>query len=456
MKSNRYLAALLVLVLITAQPALGTALDDYVAAPDANYSYTLVNTIKAAGYTAYVLNMTSQKWRSSTEVDRTLWQHWLTIIKPDRVAANVALLWITGGSNRRSAPDSPADELVTIALDTNTVVAELRMVPNQPLTFAAETNPRSEDEIIAYTFDKFLTTGDANWPALLPMVKSAVRAMDTVQSYLSSVTKAAVDIDRFVVSGASKRGWTTWLTAAVDSRVVAIVPVVIDLLNIDEQMRHHYNAYGFYSDAIHDYEEMKIFDRLDTPEGQALIKFVDPYEYRSRYTMPKYLINSTGDQFFLPDSAAFYFQHLTGDKYLRYIPNTDHSLAGSDAYASLLVFYKSVLADQPRPKFSWQLKDNSLIVKNISAKLIEVNLWQATNPKARDFRLQTIGRTWTSSPLRQQDTGVYIAKVPQPQKGWTAFFVELIFDSGGKVPYKFTTQIRVLPQRLPFAPNPGL
>ncbi len=450
MKSKNYLVALAVLVLITAQLAFATALDDYVAAPDASYRYSLANTVKGKGWTAYVLDMTSQSWRSKTEVDRTLWQHWLTIIKPDKAGGNKALLLITGGSNGGSAPTSPDMMLGMLAMSTNTVVAELRMVPNQPLKFPDGGRPRYEDAIIAYTLDKCINTGDETWPLLLPMVKSAVRAMDTIQSHLKSESEGKLNIKKFVVSGASKRGWTTWLTAAVDKRVIAIMPLVIDVLNMDESMKHHLSAYGFYSPVIQDYVKMNVFQRMDTPEGQALLKVVDPYEYRNRLTMPKYLMNSTGDQFFLPDSAQFYFHDLPGEKYLCYLPNTDHGL-NLGAFASLTVFYKSVLAGSARPKFTWEIKDSTVIVENIRGKLREVNLWRATNPKARDFRLETIGRVWKSSTLTEKAKGTYVAKVEEPKEGWTAFFVELIYDSGGEIPYKFTTQVYVVPQRLPFA-----
>jgi PhoPQ-activated pathogenicity-related protein len=449
MKSYKLLF-LFVLALAGAQITIATPLDDYVAAPDTSYKYTLVNTAKGLGYTAYILDMTSQSWRSSSEVDRTLWQHWLTIIKPDGVSANKALLWINGGRNGGSAPTSADSMLVGIALNTKSVVADLKMVPNEPLVFPDGGGPRSEDAIIAYTFNKYMATGDATWPLLLPMAKSAVRAMDTIHSYLLSETKGVLDVNQFVVAGASKRGWTTWLTAAADKRVIAIAPAVIDVLNMDDQMEHHYSAYGFYSSAIHDYEELKIFQRLDTPQGQALIKFIDPYEYRSRYTMPKFGVNSSGDQFFLPDSAQFYFKDLTGEKYLRYVPNTDHGLAGSDAPMSLTVFYKSILVGSQRPQFSWTIQDDSIVVKTIT-KPTSVNLWQASNTKARDFRLETIGPVWTSSPLPDEGDSTYTGKVPEPKEGWTAFFVELTFDSGLGLPYKFTTQVHVVPKSLPFS-----
>lgn len=37
-----------------------------------------------------------------------------------------------------------------------------------------------------------------------------------------------------MVAGASKRGWTTWTTAAVDKRVFAAIPIVMDLLNLNQ------------------------------------------------------------------------------------------------------------------------------------------------------------------------------------------------------------------------------
>ena len=449
-KSICKLVMVAVLVFVAPQLVFATALDDYVKKPDASYKYSLVNTIEGKGYTAYVIDMTSQSWRSKKEVDRTLWKHWLTIIKPDKIKSDIGLLWINGGSNNNAAPKSADMIMVHIALGSGTVVADLRMVPNQPLNFPDGGRPRYEDAIIAYTFDKCLATGDQTWPLLLPMVKSAVRAMDTVQKYLGSDAGGGVEVKKFFVSGASKRGWTTWLTAAVDKRVTVIAPAVIDVLNMKESMEHHLSAYGFYAPAIHDYQEMKVFDRLLTAKGEALRKIVDPYEYRDRYTMPKFLVNSTGDQFFLPDSAQFYFDDLPGRKYLRYIPNTDHGLDFSAA-ASLLLFYKSILADSPLPEFTWKVKGNRIRVKPISGELKEVNLWQATNEKTRDFRVDTIGRVWKKSPLEPKDNGRYVAKVANPEKGWTAFFVEMVYDSGDAVPHKFTTQVHVVPQRLPFA-----
>jgi PhoPQ-activated pathogenicity-related protein len=450
MKTRYHFTIAIVFVLATAHLVFATPLDDYVAAPDANYRYSLSKTIEGKGYKAYVLDMTSQSWRTKEEVDNIFWKHWLTVIMPDKVQSDKALLWITGGSNDRPAPNEADSMLAGIAMKSNAIVAELRMVPNQPLVFPDGGRPRYEDGIIAYTFNKFIETGDETWPLLLPMVKSAVRAMDTIQSHVKDVTKGKLDVKEFVVSGASKRGWTTWLTAAVDKRVIAIVPVVIDVLNMSDQMRHHYSAYGFYSDAIKDYQEMDIFSRLDTEEGKKLRAFIDPYEYIARYTLPKFMINSPGDQFFLPDSARFYFHDLPGAKYLRYVPNTDHGLKDSDAPESLLVFYVSILKGLPLPKFGWRLGDNGLVVRNISGKLKRVNLWQVSNAEKRDFRLETIGPVWRSS-LVTAERGSYVAQISQPDKGWTAFFAELIYDSGFDTPYKFTTQVYVVPDTLPFA-----
>src|SRR5207244_3996876 len=143
-----------------------------------------------------------------------------------------------------------------------------------------------------------------------------------------------------------------------DKRVVAITPFVIDLLNIEKSFEHHYRAYGFWAPAIHDYEVMHIMDWSGTPQYRALMQIEEPYSYRDRLTMPKFIINDTGDQFFLPDSSQFYFDDLKGEKYLRYVPNTDHSLRNTDARESMLAFYQAFLENKPRPRFTWSFESN--------------------------------------------------------------------------------------------------
>jgi PhoPQ-activated pathogenicity-related protein len=216
-------------------------------------------------------------------------------------------------------------------------------------------------------------------------------------------------------------------------------------------MQHHFAAYGFYSQAIGDYERMKVLGRMDSQDGSTIRNFVDPYEYRDRYTMPKFLINSAGDQYFLCDSAQFYFKDLPNPKYILYNPNTDHSLQGAQADKALLAWYVAILTGRPLPQFSWDCTGAGHTVVTAQTKPTQVNLWTATNPNARDFRLETIGKAWTSSPLAANDKGVYDTGVKAPEKGWTAYFVELLFDSGSSLPYRFSTEVRVIPDTLPFA-----
>ena len=431
-----------------------TALDRYIAKPDPSYSWKLVNTIAGQGYTEFVIDLTSQTWRNASEVDRPAWKHWLTIVKPDKIVSNKGLLFIGGGSNRDPQPKAANERLVGFATETGTVVAELGMVPNQPLFFAdSKDKSRSEDDLIAYSRVKQMATHDDEWLVRLAMVKSGVRALDTIQEFMASEAGGKVRVNEFVVSGGSKRGWTTWLVAVVDKRVIAIMPTVIDALNSEAITRHHYEAYGFFSTALNDYVNHKLFpDKIGTREYQHILAIEDAYNYRERdrLKIPKYLVNASGDQFFLPDNSQFYFGELKGEKYLRYVPNAKHNLAGSDARESLLAFYQAVLSGKSRPRFSWKKENDGSLVVNVKDKPREVNLWQATNPNARDFRVDTIGKAYTSSPLKEDKPGAYVGRVAKPAKGFTAFFVELVYDSGGKYPFKFTTEVSVVPDVLPF------
>ena len=426
-----------------------TALDDYVHSIDGSYEYEVIKRVSGEGFTTYIVDLTSQTFLTKKDINRTKWKHWLIIVSPDQIKHTTGMLVIGGGDNDGSVPKEPDQLALEYAKATNSVVATLGMVPNQPLTFVGENKPRWEDAIIAYSWDKYLTTGEERWPLRMAMTKSAVAAMDTIQSVI--LEEEDKEIKKFVVTGASKRGWTTWTTAGVDSRVEAIVPVVIDLLNLEPSFEHHWSVYGFWASAIQDYVDMKIVDWWSSEEMRSLIALVDPFSVKERFKMPKLLVNAAGDEFFLPTSSQFYFDELPGEKYLRYVPNANHNVSeGTDALETILAFYASILNGVDRPKFSWELeKDGSIRVLS-GSKVKEVIMWSATNQKARDFRKDTIGNSWEPKVLQQNEDGTYVGIPIKPKKGWKAYFIEMTYETPFGLNLKLTTPVRVIPDTLPF------
>ncbi|GMW01685.1 MAG: hypothetical protein AMXMBFR84_28220 [Candidatus Hydrogenedentota bacterium] len=429
--------------------ALATPLDDYVAKPDPAFSYDLdpANVVENEKFTAKTYHLVSQTWLTEGQVDRTKWEHWVIVYVPKELEHETALVFINGGSNGGDAPkaDGPLGQ---VAVMTKSILVDVKQIPNQPLKFPDEQDERykergrSEDAMITYGWDKFLVGGDPIWLARLPMTKAVVRAMDMAQ-------KENPTIKNFFICGGSKRGWTTWTTAAVDKRVIGIAPAVIDVLNLAKSLDNHFDSYGFWAPAVGDYVDMNILPRRHTPEFAKLEAVVDPITYVDRLTMPKYIMNGTGDQFFPPDSWKLYFDDLKGEKYLRYIPNTDHGL-NLDAYTNMASFYHAVMTGTPRPRFAWkQMDDGQLEIRCID-KPTKILLWQATNPAARDFRVESVGKIYTSTPAEEVEPGIYRTNVAVPEKGWTAFLLELEFPNPNFTsPFKFTTGVSILPDTYP-------
>ena len=461
MRRSRLAAGVLALSLATMVGAatVGTAsanpknaLDAYVAKPDAAFAWKVDHTISGPGYHGAVLDMTSQTWLTAKEVDKPVWKHWLTVIVPDQVSHKTGFLYITGGNNTDAAPKGAPERWAKMALETRSVVAELDDVPNQPLRFSEDPKPRSEDQIIAYQQAKF--TKDRNPLDLvrLPMVKSGTQAMTAVQQYLDRDEPAA-KVDGFVVSGGSKRAWTTWLVGALDKRVVAIMPIVINVLDVDATAKHHWEAMGYFSPALGDYVQNGLIPGLiGSPGMNEVNRIEDPLNYRDRpaMKMAKYIINAVGDQYFPPDNTRFSYHLLPQTKRLRMIPNSDHSTAGTDISDSITAFYAAVLNRTPIPDYSWRVRPDGAIVVRSASKPAEVRLWQGSNPKARDFRVQTIGRSFTSTVLTQQPDGTWVGKADKPAAGWTAYFVEMTYPSSSPYPFKFTTEVSVIPDTLPY------
>lgn len=429
----------------------------YLAEADPAYRYELQHTIEQQNYTAYVIRMVSQTWLTEDLTDETEWWHWLTIVVPERIDHSTGYLWIGGGDRDDSLPQSVNPLVLNAALATNSITASLHNVPFQPITFSDDErmDERVEDEIISYSWKKFLEDGardeDAEWLPRLPMTAAAMRAMDTITDFIQNQQNQT--IDKFVVSGASKRGWTTWTTGIFDNRVVAIAPVVIDLLNVVPSFEHHWQAYGEWSPAIEDYEDEQIMEWQFSDEYQRMLEIIDPFSYRDSLDMPKYIINAASDEFFLPDSWQFYWNDLPSPKYLRYIPNAGHSLEETDALESLIAYYRYILNDEPVPRFKWSADTTGFQVQMDPDNLPdELLLWNAHNPEGRDFRLYVIDRIWLARKIDIPEDGNVTIDINTPEEGFTAWFVEATYNTDSDLPFKQTTGVVVTPDEYPYQP----
>lgn len=458
-------------------PVTESALDVYTAERDPAFAWQHAATESADGVTTHLLRLTSQTWRGEGEVSHPVWTHWLRIAVPDEVKANTPLLLIGGGKRREEAPKASAGLLTMLAKQAGTAVVFIDNVPNQPLVLNGDGVERFEDDLIAETWMTARKTGDVNWVVQHAMAKSAVAAMDATEAFFASERGGGTKVDGFVITGGSKRGWTTWLAACVDERVRGIIPMVIDTLNLPATVRHHWSAYGFWAPAIHDYTDRGLFEWMGEPGFRTLREQVDAYVYRPRLTMPKFLLNAAGDQYFLPDTSRFYANDLPGETRLRYVPNADHSIDDDDpsAILSAVAFHQAVSRGATLPRLEWRVVSAGAtpgtagsaagdagspfrLRVRASVQPATVKVWRADNASARDFRLATIGKAWTATeaepkPVTAGETPpVYDFEVSMPAAGYRACFAEYSFTVPGvPLPLVFTTEVFVLPDVLPFA-----
>jgi PhoPQ-activated pathogenicity-related protein len=403
-------------------------LDEYVKKPDTAFAWVEAASHSTPAGAIVSLKLTSQVWQGIT------WKHELTVYEPREIAyPDAMLLFISGGDNGSTPSDDDHKRGFGLAQVCGSRVAVLRQVPNQPLL-----DGKTEDELIAETFVRYLATKDENWPLLFPMVKSAVRALDALQAWAKDRGRPAVT--RFVVAGGSKRGWTTWLTGAVDDRVVGIAPMVIVMLNLDKQGANQIKVWGTYSEQIHDYVERGLMEKVETPTGTNLWRMVDPFTYRDRLGKPKLLINGTNDRYWTQNALDFYWSDLQGPKYLIEVPNAGHGLEVNRDWvlSGLGAFFHAVVTGRPLPRLSWELAKGaggeSTLTIHASPAPQSARIWTATSA-TRDFR----EAPWQPSPLKPADT--MIRYVLPPSGGHLAYFAELEYQLDG-IPYHLTTTLQ--------------
>jgi PhoPQ-activated pathogenicity-related protein len=502
-------------------------LHDYVNHDDGMYKWVdlnqtisgkSINPLSDESWTGHMILLTSQQWLTPEDTSRSTWWHILCIIIPSTVNFdNDAFLWITGDNNDNFAntsswlPKASDEDIIIssyVAMQTHTVGAALFQVPNQHMVFSADIlqKHRSEDAVIAFTWYQFVLNNTNlpnvnEWPLRLPMTKSAVKAFDCITEFMDLHGK---NVTNFYVAGASKRGWTTWTTAAVDPRVVGMMPVVMDELNFVKNIQHHYQSYGGWSFALDDYTALNFTQQIDNPRTQMLMDIVDPFSYRERLTMPKLVINSCMDEFFLPDDTHYWWRGMPGPKHFLIVPNAEHSEAtGVLELLPAVATYMTGLQNQRTiPTFTWNISNTTgdIVVHTdtkLADSLVSVKMWHATtcNNKRRDFRVinavfpcecgfevkdqnicANLGVFWTPQTLEEnpKGSGIYTAHRDVPAEGkWTAFMVDVQYKrsaDGYNYPvilnsasgnnsvgwpidldhYEFTTGVSVIPHTFPF------
>ncbi len=427
--------------------AANTALASYLANGDQTYGWEIRDSLVFDRGTIYQVLLTSQKWREHT------WKHQLNVIVPKEVAYNGGLLFVSSGRMQKQDPALPEwhdlasdgliQDIARMAVQNKAVAAVLRQVPNQPLY-----NGLVEDELISYTLHRFQQDGDFTWPLLFPMVKSAIRGMDAVQAL--AATRSAKPIDRFVVSGLSKRGWTTWLTGSQDERVEALAPMVIDVLNMPVNLNYQVEVWKEYSPQIQDYVALGLVQDIESDRGQTLAAMIDPYAYRRLLDKPKMLFMGTNDQYWVIDAVKHYIDSVPGQSFIHYVPNEGHDLGDKrQAFQALSAFWGFTLQQHPYPVSTYRARAKGdaleLAVKATKSRLLGVKVWSAESAD-QDFR----DEKWVSRDLPIRKRGKFKIRESLPNTGFKAFYVDLVYRDANGECYTQSTRVYVSDQHYYF------
>lgn len=463
----------------TAQQASRSGADsgplvEYIRKADDSFQWTVLDTRQDADLQIFELSMTSQRWSPAViPSNHPLWQHRMTIYVPTQIQSSSAILHVNGGTrhsrslkvNERVLGPEITDELdfASLARSTGTVVINLRDIPQQFLALNGEA-PRKEDDLIARTWLAALDHPECtDCPLQFPMTKSVVRGMDAVQQFFESASSEslkALKPQQFILTGASKRGWTVWLASAVDPRVQAVIPMVIDVLNVQENLDHLHKVYGNWILPLQPYlvDGQSVLPRLHTPEMDRLMSWVDPWSYKDNLTLPKLVVTAAGDDFFTPDSSQSYWSGLSGPKWMRTYPNSRHYISRENRQRvtdTIISFAGYLTRGELLPEV---VKQTLVDTKDAGSKLsVALNqkpdsaeLWQVTNPETRDFRMTTLtpmGLEYRATPLDvecYESTCEVQALIDPPEKGWTAWFVSFTYKREGQPDFVINTPVSVL------------
>ncbi len=370
------------------------------------------------------LLVTSQTWRG------VAWSHELDVVFPAApVSRGPMLLWVGGGTSLEvpaadgalQQPPRGVGWLADLVAATGLPAAKVRQVPFQPMF-----GGMMEDDLVAHSFVEFVRSGDPDWPLLLPMTRAVAAAMDVAGDMAG---RAGFGIDGFVLGGASKRGWASWLAAAADSRVVGLIPAVIDMLRLERHVPLQLATFGGrMSEMLDDYTSRGIEQILVTKRGRELVDVVDPWSHRAVLQQPKIVALGTNDPYWPLGALDLYRDGLLGTTAIAYSPNAGHGIPRDRLTGLLAALLLHTAGRCPLPTLRWSFES---LPAGIFARLAcdelpaEIVAWHAC-ADGPDFRLAR----WTPLPhhVDRDPDGGWMIPLPDDPGRSAAALVECRFD----------------------------
>jgi len=471
-----------------------TELDDYVHLDDGEWKWEVIGEERYGGVTVYLLNMTSQRWMAHDPdfSSRPVWWHFMGIAVPDEVTQpETGSLFIGSGNNNEEAPPGRGSYwnvvAASVANDTGMISGYILQCPNQPVLFRDDPkqSSRSEDNFIAYTwrwaYDNYTGGAGDDTPfevvARMPMTKAAKRGLDTIAAFAAENVPGSDNIDKFMVMGASKRGWTTWSLAAVDQRVIAIAPLVYSLLKMEETVMQHFQTMGgAWSFAFGPYfNEDLTYHLTEEIASTILYAYEDPYRYRTRLSMiPKLLVVASGDEFFFCSDSHSWWDDIAsmGPMYMMMNPNAEHVLFPHwlRIYRTIVAFGLKVLNGDEMPNVRSERGNDAeggyarIVVEGDDQPYSVRAMRSMTidDGERRDWRLVAGHPDREVHPVRWNQTehtendGVFECRIENDPEEveWTGCFVEGTWEYEG-FEMQLTSEVVMTPDTFPVGPCEG-
>lgn len=187
-----------------------------------------------------------------------------------------------------------------------------------------------------------------------------------------------------------------------------------------------------------------IDEKIKSSTFTQLRQIIDPLRYlntiyQPRLAIPKYIINASGDDFFVPDNTRFYYSKLPGVKSLRIVPNMNHYSINQFAEESLVPFINRFQSKKTLPQLIGLIHHHLLTVY-FSEAPVKVVRWTANNPNARDFRY-ACGIRYQPLTIDIPANNKISITLNEPKTGWEATYIEATFNDG----YVATSQVYITP-----------